>query len=214
MDSGSSHLHWSALIWICALVNWAPVCGCLISRSWVLKWRRPMDQKWPPSHFCLPLKSVSMYIETHGGNDVCLALLRLWGQFHLNRPWKNVYFHCNLGKISLQQGRFPSSVGWFPLCISLFFPSKSQNFQARSFPFCQFFPHLHLNSPVSQYERPARLCLPVPHVSTKPLKSSLSLHAKIPFYVWNEWIKYCKRYHYEVNRSVLHVNCLCLCIWI
>ena len=35
------------------------------------------------------------------------------------------------------------------------------------------------NSPISQYER---LRLPVPHVSTKPLKSSLSLHAKIdPF---------------------------------
>ena len=58
------------------------------------------------------------------------------------------------------------------------------------------------NSPVSQYERP-RLRLPVPHVSTKPLKSSLSLHAKILYYVWNEWIKYCKRYHYEVNRSVV-----------
>ena len=27
----------------------------------------------------------------------------------------------------------------------------------------------------------ARLCLPVPHVSTKPLKSSLSFHAKILF---------------------------------
>ena len=63
------------------------------------------------------------------------------------------------------------------------------------------------NSPLSQYERPAGLRLPVPHVSTKPLKSSLSLHAKILFYIWNERIKYCKRYHYEVNRSVLHVNC-------
>ena len=39
------------------------------------------------------------------------------------------------------------------------------------------------NSPISQYEHPARLRLPVPHVSTKPLKSSLSLHAKILFYV-------------------------------
>ena len=39
-----------------------------------------------------------------------------------------------------------------------------------------------------------------------PLKSSLSL-AKIFFYIWNERIKNCKRYHYEVNRSVLHVNC-------
>ena len=54
---------------------------------------------------------------------------------------------------------------------------------------------------------PARLRLPVPHVSTKSLKSSLSSHAKILFYIWNERIKYCKRYHYEVNWSVLHVNC-------
>ena len=61
--------------------------------------------------------------------------------------------------------------------------------------------------PFPNTSAPARLRLPVPHVSTKPLKSSLSLHAKILFYVWNEWIKYCRRYHYEVNRSVLHVNC-------
>ena len=52
---------------------------------------------------------------------------------------------------------------------------------------------------------PAWLRLPVPHVSTKLLKSSLSLHAKILSYIWNERIKYCKRY-YEVNRSVL---CTC-----
>ena len=61
----------------------------------------------------------------------------------LHQAWKKCLFPCKLGKISLQQGRFPSSVGWFPLCISLFFPSKSQNFQARSFPFCQFFPRLY-----------------------------------------------------------------------
>ena len=30
---------------------------------------------------------------------------------------------------------------------------------------------------------PARLRLPVPHVSTKPLKSSLGLHEKILFYI-------------------------------
>ena len=50
-----------------------------------------------------------------------------------------IFFPCKLGKISLQQGRFPSSLGWFPLHISLFFPSKSQNFLARSFPFYLFF---------------------------------------------------------------------------
>ena len=60
----------------------------------------------------------------------------------LNQAWKKCLFPCKLGKISLQQGRFPSSVGWFPLCISLFFPSKSQDFSARSFPFCLFFPGL------------------------------------------------------------------------
>ena len=48
--------------------------------------------------------------------------------------------------------------------------------------------------PFPNTSAPARLRLPVPHVSTKPLKSSLSLHAKIPFYVWNEWIKYCKTF--------------------
>ena len=61
--------------------------------------------------------------------------------------------------------------------------------------------------PFPNTSAPARLRLPVPHVSTKPLKSSLSLHAKILFYIRNKRLKYCKRYHYEVNQSVLHVNC-------
>ena len=47
-----------------------------------------------------------------------------------------------------------------------------------------------------------RLRLPVPHVSTKPLKSSLSLHAKILFYIWNERIKYCNRYYYERSKLI------------
>ena len=69
-------------------------------------------------------------------------------------------------------------------------------------------PHcVNLILPFPYTSAPARLRLPVPHVSTKSLKSSLSSHAKILFYIWNERIKYCKRYHYEVNRSVLHVNC-------
>ena len=38
-----------------------------------------------------------------------------------NQAWKKCLFPCKLGKISLQQGRFPSSVGRFPSCI-LFFP--------------------------------------------------------------------------------------------
>ena len=52
--------------------------------------------------------------------------------------------------------------------------------------------------PFHNTSAPARLRLPVPHVSTKPLKSSLSLHAKILFYIWNEQIKYCNKYYYEV----------------
>ena len=74
------------------------------------------------------------------------------------------------------------------------------------YPFIYLFYLILLIRPFPNTSAPARLRLPVPHVSTKTLKSSLSLHAKILFYVWNEWIKYCKRYHYEVNRSVLHVN--------
>ena len=51
------------------------------------------------------------------------------------RPGKNVYFPASWPK-------FPSSRADFPLCISLFFPSKSQNFPARSFLFCLLFPGL------------------------------------------------------------------------
>ena len=51
-------------------------------------------------------------------------------------------------------------------------------------------PHalIFLNSilPFPNTSAPARLRLPVPHVSTKSLKSSLSLEAKILSYIWNE----------------------------
>ena len=47
------------------------------------------------------------------------------------------------------------------------------------------------NSPVHNTSAPAQLRLPVPHVLIKPPKSSLSLHAKILFYIWNERIRYC-----------------------
>ena len=43
------------------------------------------------------------------------------------------------GKISLQPGKFPSSVGGFPLYKNFIFPKKSQNLPARSFP-SSFFP--------------------------------------------------------------------------
>ena len=62
------------------------------------------------------------------------------------QPFQCLLFPCKLGKISLQQGRFPYSVGWFPLCISLFFPSISQNFLARSFPFYLSFQAWFFNS--------------------------------------------------------------------
>ena len=45
--------------------------------------------------------------------------------------------------------------------------------------------------PFHNMSAPTRLCLPVPHVSTKPLKSSLSFQTKILFYIWNKQIKYC-----------------------
>ena len=64
-----------------------------------------------------------------------------------------------------------------------------------------------VNSSVSQYERPRAVGLASSACVNKTLKSSLSLHAKILFYIWNERIKYCKRYHYEINRFVLHVRC-------
>ena len=46
---------------------------------------------------------------------------------HCHLCWKNLLksgLICRPGKIfiSLQQFRFPSRVGWFPVCISLFFP--------------------------------------------------------------------------------------------
>ena len=68
--------------------------------------------------------------------------------------------------------------------------------------------------PFHNTSAPGRLRLPFLHVSTKPLKSSLSLHAKILFYIWNERIKYCNRYHYEVNWSVLCVNWLLMSLYL
>ena len=48
------------------------------------------------------------------------------------QAWKKWLFSSKPGKISLQQDIFP-------LCTSLFFPSRSQNFPAMSFPPCLFF---------------------------------------------------------------------------
>ena len=43
----------------------------------------------------------------------------------LHSGLEKMFISLQAEQISLQQGRFPSSVWWFPLCISLFFPSKS-----------------------------------------------------------------------------------------
>ena len=70
--------------------------------------------------------------------------------------------------------------------------------------------HTHLtnhNSPVSQYERPRAVALASFACVDKTTKIITEFTCKDLFYIWNEQIKYCKRYHYEVNRSVLHENC-------
>ena len=64
-----------------------------------------------------------------------------------NQAWKKYLFPYKLGKISLQQGRFPSSVEGFPLRISLFFspPNHKISLQGASRFVC-FFPGLVLMS--------------------------------------------------------------------
>ena len=57
--------------------------------------------------------------------------------YHPRQAWKKCLFPYKPGKISLQQDIFP-------VCISLSFPSRSQNFSAMSFPSCLFFPGLIL----------------------------------------------------------------------
>ena len=52
--------------------------------------------------------------------------------------------------------------------------------------------NFHKILPFPNTSAPARLRLPVPHVSTKSLKSSLSLHAKILFYIWNSELSVAK----------------------
>ena len=52
----------------------------------------------------------------------------------LSQAWKKYLFPCKLCQISLKQGRFPSSVGGFPLCISLLFPSQITKFPCKELP--------------------------------------------------------------------------------
>ena len=64
-----------------------------------------------------------------------------------------------------------------------------------------------LNWPVSEYERPRAVALASSACVDKTTKIITEFTRKDPFYIRNKRIKYCKRYHYEVNQSVLHVNC-------
>ena len=57
----------------------------------------------------------------------------------LSRPGKKYLFPYKLCKISLQQGRFPQVLEGLPYVFLNIFPSKSQNFPARSFPFLPVF---------------------------------------------------------------------------
>ncbi len=60
------------------------------------------------------------------------------------KAWKNVYFPAKQGRISLHFKKKPSTglqYGILPLCISVFFQSKSQkNFLSRSLLYCPLFP--------------------------------------------------------------------------
>ena len=65
------------------------------------------------------------------------------------------------------------------------------------------------NSPVSQYERPRAVALASLACVDKSTKNHHWVYTRILLYIWNERIKYCNRYYYEENWSVLHVICLC-----
>ena len=131
-----------------------------------------------------------------------------------NRP---IYLYDGLGTLTTPPLTWKDVQFSIPLTRDIKFTTKGEEGQsAHFFTFCILDCHqtgwkiknLDIkNSPFHNTSAPARLRLPVPHVSTKPLKSSLSLHAKILFCIWNERVKYCNRYYYEVNWSVLHVNC-------
>ena len=68
-----------------------------------------------------------------------MVAVKLKLSYTLGQAWKKCLFPCKLGKISLQQGRFPSSVGWFPLCISLFFSLQITKFPGKELPVLPIF---------------------------------------------------------------------------
>ena len=55
---------------------------------------------------------------------------------------KNVYFLASWAKFPSSRVDFPPVCEGFPYVFLYFSPSRSQNFSARSFPFCLFFPGL------------------------------------------------------------------------
>ena len=148
-----------------------------------------------------PVNNFVDFLDVRGGGGnqdfVQLLVAFRYRASPMSQIWIAKYImHC--GKFCHFLGHLPFDLSRLSFFNNYVFVNDSNNI-ANEFSFSI--------RPFPNTSAPARLRLPVPHVSTKPLKSSLSLHAKIFFYVWNEWIKYCKRYHYEVNRSVLHVNC-------
>ena len=58
--------------------------------------------------------------------------LKKKSNLHMIRPGKNVYFPASWAK-------FPSSVGRFPLCISLFFPLQITRFPSKELPILPIF---------------------------------------------------------------------------
>ena len=76
-----------------------------------------------------------------------LSTRKIWSPIQARK--KCLIFPCNLGKISLQQGRFPSSGDGFPY-VFLYFSLQITNFPGKELPFCLFFPGL--------------LSIPLPHI--------------------------------------------------
>ena len=103
----------------------------------------------------------------------------------VGRPEKNVYFPASWAKFPFSRVDFPPMWVGFPYVFLYFFPSKSQNFLARSFPFCLFFPGMVVGSKKSLYyfivtsggtKWGGRLFSPTPHLHqdhTMAKKSSI-----------------------------------------
>ena len=67
-------------------------------------------------------------------------------RYQFTRPLKKSLLPCKLCKVPSSRVGFPPVWEGFPYVFLYFFPSKSQNFPARSFPFCLFFPGLPIYS--------------------------------------------------------------------